>query len=709
MPLLLLVLGCSAYWQLFTTFRFWDDEGYVLISLRNFAAGGHLYSEVYSQYGPVYNLLFGLLHRFGGLPLDTTSARWLSLVAWLLSVLAATVLVLRLTRSLAWALAGGLVAFFQLRLLTHEPLHPVGLLAALLMTGAAFGAIGAADGKFGRGGAVAAASGMLMAFIKINVGLFFLAGLGTCLVWSSRSPLARPWARVVLAGLATTAGAVLLRPLIQDGWVREFLVVYLFATVTTLAIIGSSLEPASTPRELLRPALLATLGTGVVVLVASLLVGIGFAALFDGVVRGPLRHPTSFSFPFRWAGLTVPVLGANALGFALYLGLRRARSAWADRLVVACRAIAAGGMFVSYFHGFAVSVEAYLLSFGAGFLWAVAAPLGNFPREIHVARQLLALLALFQLLHTFPVAGTQLNLATLLLALLLVIGAAETTAWIRAFPRPRLAIVFTSLAIALPAWGCGVITLEARHDYATRAPETFAGTGLRLSAWQTSALSVLTANARRSGDMLFSLPGMFSFNLWTGLPAPTGLNITQWWSLLEEQQQAKIATQLDRAARPIVIVQRNLITTGLAKTAYHPSLLTRFIEERFTPVFSLDSYEFWVRKGADVHPIGIARWRPATPSNAFEFFSPADDFARARRIEFRHYDRNADSPLATATEFAFTAGTLTADGVVPWQCRVTLPSSFIPAACDAARLLDATGAVLLELRFERAKHQANPE
>ena len=154
------VVAASAYWQLFTIFRFWDDEGYVLISLRNFAAGGKLYSEVFSQYGPVYNLLFAFLHRFAGLPLDTTSARWITLASWLRSVLAAALLVRRLSRSWIWAAAAGLAAFFQLRMLTHEPLHPVGLLVVLLTLGTTLAVDSVAQRKTVGGCAWAAIAGV---------------------------------------------------------------------------------------------------------------------------------------------------------------------------------------------------------------------------------------------------------------------------------------------------------------------------------------------------------------------------------------------------------------------------------------------------------------------------------------------------------------------------------------------------------------------
>jgi hypothetical protein len=50
----------------YTTFQEYDDEGYLLISLRDYARGGILYDEVYSQYGPAHFKLVTPLFRVAG-------------------------------------------------------------------------------------------------------------------------------------------------------------------------------------------------------------------------------------------------------------------------------------------------------------------------------------------------------------------------------------------------------------------------------------------------------------------------------------------------------------------------------------------------------------------------------------------------------------------------------------------------------------------
>ena len=52
--------------QLFHRFMLYDDEGYVLISLKNFSLHGSLYDQVYSQYGPAFYLIYDALQRLLG-------------------------------------------------------------------------------------------------------------------------------------------------------------------------------------------------------------------------------------------------------------------------------------------------------------------------------------------------------------------------------------------------------------------------------------------------------------------------------------------------------------------------------------------------------------------------------------------------------------------------------------------------------------------
>ena len=93
-----------AAFVMFSAFMYYDDEGYVLISLRNFAAHGGLYRDVYSQYGPFPFVFYGALQALG-LPLTHNVGRLITIGAWAGTALACATLVGSATRSLVARLA----------------------------------------------------------------------------------------------------------------------------------------------------------------------------------------------------------------------------------------------------------------------------------------------------------------------------------------------------------------------------------------------------------------------------------------------------------------------------------------------------------------------------------------------------------------------------------------------------------------------------
>src|SRR5687767_306210 len=75
-------LAYGAARLMFSAFMFYDDEGYVLMSLKNFAGHGGLYRDVYSQYGPFPFVFYYVLHGLG-LPFTHTAERLLTLGMWI--------------------------------------------------------------------------------------------------------------------------------------------------------------------------------------------------------------------------------------------------------------------------------------------------------------------------------------------------------------------------------------------------------------------------------------------------------------------------------------------------------------------------------------------------------------------------------------------------------------------------------------------------
>src|SRR5207247_6016275 len=113
-------------------FNSYDDEGYLLVSLKGFVTGHPLYNEVYSQYGPAYYDVFGGLFALTGHPVTQDAGRLIVFVIRVVASLTAGWSMFRFTRSLPIALSGQMLTFIVLQRLNPEPMHPVGLLCLLL-------------------------------------------------------------------------------------------------------------------------------------------------------------------------------------------------------------------------------------------------------------------------------------------------------------------------------------------------------------------------------------------------------------------------------------------------------------------------------------------------------------------------------------------------------------------------------------------------
>ena len=130
----------------------------------------------------------------------------------------------------------------------------------------------------------------------------------------------------------------------------------------------------------------------------------------------------------------------------------------------------------------------------------------------------------------------------------------------------------------------------------------FGAEALRLEPALATELRVLSVNATAHCDLLFSLPGMFSFNLWTSLPSPTAANVTHWFNLLSPAQQSAVIAQLAAHPRAGLIVERDVL--GLITGAGIPvgGPLRDYLYAAFAPAFAAGSHEFWVRRDRSVAP-----------------------------------------------------------------------------------------------------------
>ena len=611
--ILLGALSLIGYWLLFSSFAIHDDEGYILISVREYLARGRLYELVYSQYGPAFYVLMDFFQRLLGAPVDHTSARLLTLALWLANSGCCAILVWRQTASRSLTLFTLAATFLYLYYVMDEPFHPGSTIFFVLSVSLCLTVELMSRGRLAGAAAVAGGTAAILLLTKINVGAFYVAGVGA---WAARHAVSlrtgRFPVRLVVTGLLILFAAALMKTLIHETWVQTYLVLFAIGAIT---LVAGQPDEASLTAKSAGWFLGTGFGLGLGILSLVWLRGTSPAGLIEGVLLGPLRHPVNYSYPVDWRPGSFGLAGIS-LATALALpGIRRRFSdEIADRLIVALRF----GLLAAVLTGFACLLEhravGVIFSYVAPLIWVWAVPLhGVKPAPAALAgRTLLATVLLLQFLHAYPVGGSQESWGTFLFMPLVALGLGETRQWlagrtVAGIPPGRAWPACALLIMAVVIGKVGATARSVQQNYASRQDLGLPGAGaLRLPATQRSDYRILSLNATVHADLLFSLPGMFSFNLWTGLPPPTGRNTTLWFTLLSNAEQQEIIQALDRSSRPVIIVQQAQLASMQARGIQPAGPLLDHIRKNFTPAFTLDDFAFLVRTGRTIAPLNLA-------------------------------------------------------------------------------------------------------
>lgn len=638
----LAVIACRL---MFSAFMFYDDEGYVLLSLQNFAAHGGLYRDVYSQYGPFPFAGWSALHALG-VPVNHLTGRLVTTAAWIAVACGCALLVRHVTRSLSAALATLAATFPYLWIMVSEPSHPGSLIALLVTGAAALGSHALAAGRPAAWAWITGGAAAAIALTKINVGAFVVfSGLAWILLHHASARVTRR-APVVLAAGIVLVPLALMRPMLGLPWVQTFAAVFILAAFAALLVADDTPLPGVNWPTLGR----CCAGGGVVavaVLGAIIARGTTPAELLEGILLGPLRHPAAFNLSYTWPTGTLGLASAS-LGAAL-LARRAARRGSHDvhALVAALRLLAAAGVAAAVLRFPAASPDRWVFGYGAPFVWLFV---WRLPGENEAARRTLpwlALLWLGQFLHPFPVAGSQIAWGTFLALPLAAIGTWSALRWLRDNP-PTAAALRTraapraAAALALVAALAFTVHFRAGGErYREGSDLALPGADfLRLPKPATALFRTLATNAVAHGDVLFSQPGMFSFNLWTGLPTPTLANVTHWFSLLGPERQHAIIGALERHPRAVVIIHREHIEY-LTRRSFAPAgPLHDYIAANFTPAFRLDNFEFCIRRGRTIDPLLLGTMlvygeQAGTTNTALRLRLPLPPGTTVARIELK--------------------------------------------------------------------------
>ena len=175
-------------------------------------------------------------------------------------------------------------------------------------------------------------------------------------------------------------------------------------------------------------------------------------------------------------------------------------------------------------------------------------------------------MAVTQFLEPYPVAGSQMGIAAVPMILRAFLCIADGIAGLQAASRRRSqdsgeglrldevierydSVIFSGLSIALSA-----------HTQFPPAPTRLKGSAwLRLPAEQTTQFESIVQNVSTNCSTLFTMPGMGSFNMWSGVPTPNGWNMTGWMKGISSERQAEILSIMKSDLKVCAILNRRIV------------------------------------------------------------------------------------------------------------------------------------------------------
>ena len=715
------LLAVTAYWLLFTTLMAYDDEGYVLVSLKNYSAHGGLYAQVYSQYGPFFYFLHDAGHRLLGYEFTNTTGRFITLLCWLFTAGVAALLVWRQTRSLAWTGFTLGLTFFHLHLMMSEPSHPGGLIGVLVAAGAWLGAAQIQRQTMRALAVTAGLVGAALLLTKINVGVFFLVATGTWFMVQLSTPAQARIGSWLAAAALVVLPVGLMRAGLGEASGRLFIGLSVIASLTMLAVAWRERQPLTTWAHA-RWGAGALLGLGAVTVAAVCSRGTNLGELLEGVLLGPLRHPGVYHFAPAWKPGAALAGGLSLLLAGL---VWRGPTGWLAWLLVGLRLVLALSFGLACLEWLPFTGHSIAMSYLVPLAWIFAVRLD--PDQAcrpAGAATWVGLLLVLQYLHAYPVAGSQIAWGTFLIVPLMALGLHDTQAFIARHARPVYATIIGLAGLVLAVGTAGRLSHIGWLRYAESRPLGLPGAeDVRLPEAPASAIRLMGLNASAHADVLFTLPGMFSFNQWTGLPTPTLANTTHWFSLLSRRQQEEVAAALTRSERPGLIVQRAMLDFLAESKIPVTGPLYDYLQQNFERAFSIEHLEFWVRRGRSIAPLGTVEIfalkspGPGTAPGKLELIVAIPPGRKIARIEvaslegpprvLARWDQRSGPLLATAINLQ---GTALSDKIyagwdqpLPPLTRLTLaldPLQTFDRPRVIVQVRDASGALLAEARFK---------
>jgi hypothetical protein len=605
-----LLLSCfvavAAYYSMFTGFSPWDDEGALMISVKNYLAGFRLYDEVFSGYGPVYYFYNWFIQLISGSAVTHDATRMTSVVIWVVCPLISAWIALRLTDSLLSASVAHLLSFRSLQFFVYEPGHPQELCILLLLGLAASGLIAARPGRRSIGAVLVGAICAALLLIKVNIGIFVVLSAALAFLYLFPQTTLSLVARVAAMAAAVALPVLLMKAHLDGNAARSY------CFVVTASAAALAVGPLSTVKSVsvsLRDgfvALASFLVTGIASILVLLAKGISLQGILFSLVLVHVKVNVEQRFWYLSSELGLKwifwALGGLIAAFVFARNMRRDPGA-ARRALVSIKLIfGASAVLV------ALAVPSVLLGFVTPYCWLVLySPQRHGKFDQALPRFLLGITAVLQTLYAYPIAGSQAAFIRELLVIVSAVCVGDALAEARDYYTipDRIARWIRPATIGILL--C-VPLYYIRRDFKTASIyRSLPASGLagaervHMPAEQVSDYHWLVTKLRSDCDVFIGMPDLPSFTFWTGKEPLTKLSVDDWMFALSNEQQSYVVSVLAKHPDACVFYNPGLVAFwNKAERNLDALPLAHYIHENFKVAEKKDLFYFMVRKERDL-------------------------------------------------------------------------------------------------------------
>lgn len=597
----------AGYYREFTGFTNWDDEGTMMMLVRQYLRGGRLYQEISTGYGPIYFFYNWLVRSISGTCVTHDNVRGTSIAVLFACALICAWMVFRFTKSVALASLVHVLAFQTLWFFQQEPGHPQELCILLLLCLVGSGALIA---ELHRRSIVMALVGAIPAallLIKVNIGIFAILAVALTI-----SQLVPPITLLRIFKLAARVAALVL-PLVlikvhfDDPAARAYCLV---VTASVAALFAGPLRSLETFSLSIRDCWIVAASftaTLAAVLLVQTVEGVSLYAVLSSLVLTQLKLNVNQRFWYVPVALSEIWFywALTAFVTAVLFSSKRLASQKSRADIFALLKLCIGAITLAI----AFWEPRRLLGFTTPFCWLlVSRPTEDPERPVTFPRLLLSTVAILQTLYAYPIAGSQTYFLRVLLILVgaVLLGdslhAKAVRDWIsRARPLARI-VAFGVLACVASYYL--LVVCRARQVYESFPSLSLPGAQrIHVEAKQAKEYQWLVRNLNRYCDTFVGFPGIPSLYLWTGKEPPGPLHespgplmIDNWLYGLSAEHQELIVKDFARFPNACVVHNQQLEefwNKGNLDLAGLP--LVNYIQSHFKTIAKMGGYEFMVR------------------------------------------------------------------------------------------------------------------